>query len=318
MFPAQAASLDATYAAYLAGLSAGAARDAGAAVGAAVAAAFIALRTGDGRNGAVPYAFANGPGAYQLTPNCPATPTNPVSPWLGQLRPFGVESPWQFRADGPPRFESPQYAEDVNEVMAYGRGTASLRTADETELGQFYAENPASWMSRNVANIALVQGLSLADSARYFAQVFVTIADSLITTWNSKYYFNFWRPWTAILGADGDRNRDTAADPTWTPLVPTPCHPEYPAGHGAGTGGLGHALEQFFGTKRLDVTLTSTSVPGKALAQLHYDNTQDVIRGAIDARIFGGMHYRTSGVHGTVIANKVAHYIAKHYFRPVD
>ena len=145
--------------------------------------------------------------------------------------------------------------------------TGSQRTAFETETGQFYAENPAVWTSRNVANIAIARQLSLADSARYFAQMFVTIADSLITTWNSKYYFNFWRPSTAIAGADSDGNPDTASDPSWTPLVPTPCHPEYPAGHGAGSGGLAHGLEQFFGSKKLDITLTSTSVPGQALAQ---------------------------------------------------
>jgi hypothetical protein len=103
------------------------------------------------------------------------------------------------------------------------------------------------------------------------------------------------------------------------PLVATPCHPEYPAAHGAGTGALAHALEQFFGTKKVDVTLTSTSVPGAVpYAYHHFSKTQDIVKEIIDARIYGGMHYRTSGVHGTVIGSKVAHYVAKHYFRPVD
>lgn len=317
MFPAQTASLDTTLASYLATLPAGAARTVGVAVGSQVGALFMAMRAGDGWNATVPYTFRSGPGVYQLTPNCAATPANPVTPWLGQMRPFGVESPSQFRADGPPSLASPEWAEELGEVTRFGRSTASLRTADETEIGWFYAETPATWMSRNVANIAVAQQLTLVDSARYFAQVFVTISDALITAWNSKYHFNFWRPSTAILAADNDGNPGTTADPSWTPLVPTPCHPEYPAAHGAASGGLAYGLEQFFGRNALNITLTSTSVPGVALAEHRYQQTTQIAREAIDARIFGGMHYRTSGVHGADIARKVALYVATRYFQAV-
>jgi hypothetical protein len=160
--------------------------------------------------------------------------------------------------------------------------------------------------------------LSLVDSARFFAQMYVTIADAQITTWNSKYFYNFWRPVTAIRAGDSDDNPATDADPAWLPLVVTPGHPEYPAAHPTVSGALAHVVEEFFGTKKVNVTLTSTSVPGVALAQHHFTNTDDIIKEVIDARIYGGMHYRTSAVHGSVIARKVSHYVAEHYFQPVD
>jgi hypothetical protein len=316
MFPTQEAYLDGVYASQLATIPAGVAKMTGILVGTEVGNAFTTARTGDGRNGSVFFIPGTGPGAYELTPGCPSTP---ATPWLGQMRPFAIESASQFRADGPPNLTSAQWADDLNETKAYGALTGSIRTPEQTAIGQFYAENPGAWFGRNVRNIATAYQLSVADSARFFAQVFVTAADALITTWNSKYYYKLWRPITAIRAADTDDNPKTEPDPTWTPLVATPCHPEYPAAHGAGTGGLAHALEQFFGTKRIEITLTSTSVPGAVPYAYHvFTNTQHMVKEVVDARIYGGMHYRTSGVHGTVIANKVAHYVAKHFFRPVE
>ena len=314
MFPTQQAYLDGVYASYMAGIPSGGPKTIGTLVGTEVGNAFTVLRTGDGRNASVPYVFGAGPGVYQLTTGC----VSPATPWLAQLKPFAIESASQFRADGPPNLTSRQWAEDMNETKLYGALDGSLRTTEQTRTGQFYAENPGSQYGRNLRGIAAVYQLSVPDSARFFAQVFVTAADSLITAFDSKYYYNFWRPFTAIRAGDTDDNAATEPDPTWTPLVATPCHPEYPAAHGAGTGGLAHALEQFFGTKRVEFTLTSTSVSGFASYAHHFTRTQDLVKEIIDARIFGGMHYRTSGVHGTVIANKVAHYVAKHYFRPVE
>ena len=316
LFPTQQTYLDGAYASYLATIPAGVAKTTGVLVGTEVGNAFAALRTGDGRNANVPYFFGLGPGVYQSTPGCPATP---ITPWVAQMKPFAIESPSQFRADGPPNLTSGQWADDLNETKAYGALTGSLRTPEQTAIGQFYAENPGTQFGRNVRGIAFAYGLSTADSARFFAQVFVTAADSLITAWDSKYYYNFWRPITAIGAADSDDNPKTEPDPAWVPLIATPCHPEYPAAHGAGTGSLAHAVEQFFGTKKIEVMLTSTSVPGAVPYAYHlFTRTQDIVKEVIDARIYGGMHYRTSGVHGTVIANKVALYVAKHYFLPVQ
>src|SRR5439155_24877923 len=122
---------------------------------------------------------------------------------------------------------SAQWAEDFNEVKAFGALNGSVRTPEQTAIGWFYVENPGIQVNRNIRGIAAAHGLSIADSARFFAQTYVSIADSLITCWDSKFYYNFWRPVTAIRAADSDGNPATEPDLSWAPLANTPNHPEY-------------------------------------------------------------------------------------------
>jgi hypothetical protein len=311
--PSAATFLDGVYANYLLGIPDEPVKTRGIAVGTEVANALITLRAGDGRNAPVVYTFGPSlPGVYQQTPGGPAMP---VGTWVGQMRTFAIESATQFRADGPPNLTSAQWADDFNETKNYGALTNSLRTPLQTQIGQFFAENPGAQTNRNVRNVATSYGLSVADSARFFAQIYVTMADAQITTWNSKYYYNFWRPVTAIRYPE-DENPATESDPSWVPLVTTPGHPEYPAAHAAITGGFAFAVAQFFSTKKVPIALTSTSVPNTGgLMTLEFTNTDDIVKTVIEGRIYGGMHYRTSGVHGAVIARKVAHFVAKHYFQ---
>jgi hypothetical protein len=235
------------------------------------------------------------------------------------MRPFAIKSPSQFRADGPPNLTSAQWAEDYNEVKAFGAKTGSLRTQAQTDIGWFYTENPGAYYNRNIRGVAAEQHLAIADSARFFAETYVTVADSFISCWDSKFYYNFWRPVTAIRAGDTDDNDDTEADPFWEPLAITPNHPEYPSAHGCATGAIANSIEDFFDTKKITTHFTSLSVPGAPGGVTHtFTRTQDILKEVIEGRIFGGMHYRTSVVHGIVISNKVSHWVAKHYFLPVD
>jgi hypothetical protein len=317
LFPAQQPFLDAAYGGYLLGIPPSPAKDLGITVGVQVANGLLTQRAGDGRNANVPYVFGSGPGVYQITPGAPPPPLTPQTPWIATMRPFGIETASQFRADGPPNLTSAQWAEDFNEVKAFGAATGSLRTAEQTQIGMFYLEHAGSQFSRNLRRITASQGMSVADTSRFFAEAFVTVADSIIACWDSKFYYNFWRPVTAIRAADTDGNVATQPDAAWLPLATTPPHPEYPAAHGCATGSFAYFLEDFFGKKKLNITLTSTTVPGILLAERAFANTQDIVKEIIDARIYGGMHYRTSGVHGTVIGKKVSHWVSKHSFRPI-
>jgi len=314
LYPAQKAYLDRVYTDYLVSIPAGIAQTRGIAVGTDVAAAYVAQRTGDGRNANVPYVFGSGPRVYQVTPGAPPPPITPLSPWIAQMKPFTLKSPSQFRADGPPNLTSAQWVEDFNEVKAFGALNGSLRTPEQTAIGWFYVENPGVQVNRNIRGIAAAHALSIADSARFFAQAYITIADSLIACWDSKYYYNFWRPVTAIRDANSDGNPLTESDISWSPLATTPAHPEYPAAHGCVTSALAHFLEDFFGDQQINVTLTSTSVPGMPLAARTFARPQDMIAEVIDARVYAGFHYRTSGVHGTVIGKEVANWVSQHYF----
>ena len=310
-FPAQQGFLDAAYAASLAAITDGAAKTNGIAVGTEVAILFLALRIGDGRNASVTYTPGSGPGEWQPTPPAFAPP---LAPWMAYMRPFALLDSSQFRAEGPPALDSAQWAADYNETKSFGALNSTSRTPEQTEIGRFYSEHVTAQYNRIFREFAASQGLSLADNARLFAMLYVASADALIAGWESKYYYRFWRPVTAIRAGDTDDNPATEANLTWTPLVLTPPHPEYPAAHGCFTGAVAQTLRAFFGTKRVTITLTST-VTGTART---FHNTDDLIHEIIDARIFGGMHYRTSGEHGTVIGKRVAKWVAKHYFRPIN
>ena len=300
------------YAASLAAIPEGPAKAKGIAIGNEVAAAWLALRAGDGREAVVPYVFQTpAPGVYQRTP--PAFP-NAVAPWLAVMRPFAMTSPSQFRAYGPPDVTSERYAQDVALTQALGSATSTERTAEETEIGRFYTESPTTFFSHNLRELAATKSLGVSGNARLFAQVFVTAADSMIACWDSKYYFNFWRPVTAITTEIDDGNPATEREAGWTPLAPTPGHPEYPAGHGCVSTGYAEALKHYFGTPHLDVTLTS-SVAGSVPHV--FDNTNKMIDEVIMARVFGGMHFQTSVEHGSTIGKKVGRLVARNHFRPV-
>lgn len=339
--PAQQAFVDAQYVAYVGLIPAGDAKDRGIAVGTEVATAFLALRNPgprqdlgqDGRNAncasdaRLCYTFGAGPGVYQITPGADPTPgVTPAAQWIGILKPFAVESQSQFRADPPPSLTSAQWAEDYNETKTFGGDAAHspTRTQEQTDIGWYYTDNPGAYGNRIIRQIAADQHLELVDSARYFAQTYVTLADTFINCWDSKRLYNFWRPVTAIRAGDTDGNDATVPDPFWSPLATTPNHQEYPSAHGCFTGSVMNAAEHFFGTKKLTLNLTACSVPGHPCTATGggvthtFDRTQDALKEVIEGRIYGGMHYRTSVVHGIVMSNKVAHWVAKNYFLPVE
>jgi hypothetical protein len=311
LFPTQQAYFDVAYATSLATIPDGQSKTDGIAVGAEVAGRFLAMRACDGRNANITYAPGSGPGVWQPTPPAFAPA---LTPWIAHMRPFAILSPWQFRAPGPLALDSKQWAKEYNEIKSLGSINSSTRTAEQTEIGRFYGEHVGAQFARIFRDFALARGMSLADNARLFAQLYISSADALIAVWDSKFYFGFWRPVTAIPAGDTDGNPETEPDTTWLPLLATPNHPEYPAAHGAFTGAYAEALRNFFGTKQVTITLTS-NLTGTSRT---FNNTNDLIKEIIEARIYAGLHYRTSGEDGVAIGKKVAQWVAKYYFQPVQ
>jgi hypothetical protein len=308
LYPAQAAYLDAQYAASLATIRDGQAKLDGIAVGDEVAALFLTSRVGDGRGANVPYTPGTGPGAWIPTSAAP-----PAAVWLSQMRPFAIESPTQFRPEPPPPLDSAEWAAGYNEVKRMGALDSSERTPEQTTLGRFFLPPGLPQVAGGLRQLAIEKGLSLKDNARLFAQLYVAQADATIAGWDSKYHYGFWRPITAIRAGDTDGNPNTDADPTWTPLGTTPNHPEYLSAHAFVDAAWTETLRQFFGTKKLDVTMTST-ITGTSMS---FSNTDDIVKAVEDARVFAGFHYRTSCVRGAVLGKKVAKYVGKNYFQPV-
>jgi hypothetical protein len=322
-FPAVATQFANFYAADIGAIPPSLAKTDGMAVGAAAANGLIALRQGDGFRATVPYVFLPlGPGVYQKTPGPDGTIgtyVGPATPWMKQFKPFAILAPAQFRADPPPDLDSTQWADDFNEVKAFGAASTlpNSRSTEQEEIGLFYGLiNAQVQVNRNLRNLAIAQHLTddIDESSRFFAQATVTMSDAFTGCWDSKYLYNFWRPVTAVQHADIDGNPTTDADPAWMPQIVTPTHPEYPSAHGCVTSAYAHAIAEFFGTKRLPGGITLTGAAGHPDRQ--FDSTDDIVKEIIDARVYNGVHYRTSVIEGAILGRKVANWVAKFYFKP--
>ena len=236
---------------------------------------------------------------------------NPVGRLNPYIRPFALSSAAQFRPEPPPALGSPLYARDFNETKAMGGAVSALRTPAQFEVARFHTESPAVGVPRNLRRFA-TSNAGLADNARLMAMLTVANADAGIGCFEAKYHYNFWRPQSAIPLADTDGNAATDADPAWTPAVPTPNHPEYPAGHGCGTTSIAEVLRQFFGTKKIVFDWDSL-VTGKTR---HYESTDELVREVIDARVHGGMHYRNSVEAGVHLGRKTSQWMLRGHFEP--
>jgi hypothetical protein len=309
IFPAQQPTLDAKYALSLGGIPDGTAKTRGIAVGEAAAAAMIAARTNDGRFG--PYRFPAGSGPGVWKPVLPAFVNDPNA-WLKDLKPFLVESPSQFRSEGPLPLTSGEYAREYAEVKSLGSATSTTRTAEQTLAARYWAENPPATWSRIFRTLSAQEGLSLVENARLFAMLYMTAADALITVWDDKAFRLFWRPITAIREADTDGNPATEADPAWLPLIVNPPYPEHPSAHNALSGSIVATLRKFFGTDT--VAWTDTNDAGLTRSFTRFSHAIEEI---VNARVWSGIHFRTADEQGARIGRRVAKWRDRHYFQPV-
>jgi hypothetical protein len=326
LLPTQQPTLKPLYDASLAGVPEGAAKTGGIAAGEAAAAAMLAARTNDGRGGPFTFVVGTSPGVWRPTP--PNFGLDPA-PWVGNVRPFLVPSAEILRTDGPNALASAAYAKDLNEVKELGSLTSTRRTADQTAAAIFWQDSgPAIW-NRVLRSLAASQELDIVESARMFAMTNLAAADGSIGCWNDKYYWNFWRPITAVREAAADGNPATMADPAWLPLfnptVPvsgpllvTPGFPDHPSGHTCISGATLHALRDFFATDKIAFTALSNKCSPAPCRPRSFDRFSQALKEIIDARVWSGIHFRTADLQGAVLGKKVAHHLRKHYFQPLD
>jgi hypothetical protein len=313
--------LDNDYNAYLAAIPEGtaveqAAKQNGIDVGEQVANAVLALRQNDGRGCSTTLQDlgppAPGPGVWQ---------PNPTGPVLGLclpgMRPLALQSGSQFRPDGPNALTSQEYTDDFNQVKDLGRIDSTTRTPDQTNLALFWTDHDIRQWNDALLQLAGDQGLDLVQTARMLALAHVAGGDAMIACFDAKYHYWFWRPYQAIHAADTDNNLDTIADPTWQPLRATPNFPEYPSAHACDSTAIVEALDAFFGTDKVTVTLTSRA-PGlpDAARSRTYTRLHDVVKDVDWARVLVGFHFRNSDLQGTALGRKVGRYVADNYFQP--
>ncbi len=310
LFPAQQATLDGQLAASLALIPDGPAKTGGIEVGEATAAAMLAARTNDGRFTPFTVVEGFGPGQWRRTP--PLFVFEPA-PWVGNVRPFLVPSAAGLRSAGPNALTSRAYTKDYREVKALGSLTSTLRSADQTDAALFWQANGAGLFNSIFRQLADTQDLDIAEAARMLAMANLAGADAAIGCWNDKYYWNFWRPITAIHEAGTDGNGLTMPDPNWTPLFSTPPFPEHPSGHSCISGAVVATLQDFFRTDKMSFSTFST-FSGTTRG---FDRFSKAIKEIIDARVWAGIHFRTADVQGAVLGRKVAEFLDKNYFQPV-
>ena len=322
LFPAQTAALDVAYTDFLAANGVDP-LDQGTAVGAQTAANILALRTNDGRFplNAPPFVGSPTLGQWRPTPSLlpgpPPTLAPGLTPWVATVRPFTMHSASQFRVDPPPELGSAKWAKDYNEVKTVGSLTSPARTAEQTEIGYFWADSgPVLWQNA-LRYISLNYLNDIGKSARMYALAEVAMADAQIACWDSKYFYNFWRPITAIRLADQDGNPDTAVDPDWQPLINTPNFPEYPSGHADISGAVSHLLRLFFRRDELSFQMTTTNAlaPLKTRTFTRFSQAEQEV---IDARVYIGIHYRNSDTTAGAQGRRVANWVFKHYLRAVN
>jgi hypothetical protein len=308
--PGGVAILDADYAAYLNGVP-DEGKAEGVQVGQQVAEAVLAARANDGLDRDPTLADLNpppaGPGVWQPNPTGPGV----LGLRLPGVRPLALESPSQFRPDGPNALTSREYTEDFDQVKELGCATCP-RTDEQTLQARFWTDNDIRQWNDGMLRLAAVRGLDLVQTARMLAMAHVAGGDAMIACFDAKYHYWFWRPYQAIQHADTDPNPDTIADPNWQPLGATPNFPEYPSAHACHSTAVVAALDAFFGTDKVAFTLDSRVTH----TTRDYDRLHDIVKDVDWARVLVGFHFRNSDLRGSSLGRTIGRYVADNEFQP--
>lgn len=322
LFPSRQTALDVSYEASLAALSddgedGGQARDRGIAWGMEVANAVLAWRATDGFSASYP-PFNGGTAVGQWRPTPPSFGSMSAQ-GLAFTAPFVLATTTQFEP-GPPRtLGSSTYADDFNTVKALGRSTGSTRTEDQTALAPFWEGNASVHWNQAANQIARANHLSMSDSNRLLAVLNIAMADTAFTIWRAKRSFGdnplevTWRPVTAIPLAETDGNPDSVSDPSWLPLLVTPSHPEYPAGHPSLNGAAATVLLSHVDDAQT-FTLT-TRLSGVDLPNRTYTSIGQARADGNSARVWGGMHYPSTVARSDQVGEEIANYVNQHSMR---
>jgi hypothetical protein len=326
VFPAQSAAFADDLEASLASIAADPATEnsesiaLGRAWGEQVANEILAWRATDGLNPpGPPYLGSLAVGKWRPTPRPGANPGDPelpglpgLAPTLATTTPFVIPHPWSFRPLGPPALTSEAYADSVNEVKLVGEAASAARTADQTQSARFWAGTALTFWYRAAASAAQERHLTLSENARLFALLSVAMADAAIACWDSKYFFELWRPITAIRLADTDGNPATTEQLDWKPLIVTPPYPEYYSGHQSLSGTSQAILTAFFGP--MPVEGFSEGLPGVVRSWPTFAAAADE---ALLARIFSGIHFRFAMLDTRVVAEEIVGYVLEHAAQPL-
>jgi len=317
LYPNLAGTFQAQLDSHLAAIPDGQAKTDGIAWGQEVADAILALRSDDGSKDVVTYRPPIGSNWWVPTPPAFAPALLPNWPYV---TPWTMSSGSQFRAPGPPLLTDDAYVASYNEVQALGRYNSTQRTADQSEIAVFWDDGlgtqtpPGHW--NDIAQIAAAQmGNSLIENLRLFALLGLTVADAAIVSWDSKYHYGHWRPYTGIVMGDIDGNPVTARDTGYRSFITTPPFPSHTSGHSTFSGSSGRLLANFFGTDDIAFTVGSDGTPG---VTRDFESLSEASEEAGQSRIYGGIHWQYENRGGIASRRALADYVFWNFLRPID
>jgi membrane-associated phospholipid phosphatase len=315
LYPTLASMLDGDYAAMLTQVPDGPGKDAGIRVGELVAHDLLAIRDDDGSSAEPPpFVAGSDPGDYRPTP--PSFPAPVFTHW-GQVRPFVLERGDELRPEPPPALTSAEYAAAINEVKSLGSATSTTRSAEQTEIGKFWAAPIQNYWNEIAQTVAVAQHSDLPTSARLFAALDLAFADAAIAFYDAKYTYHLWRPITAIRLADSDGNPQTEPDPLWTPLATTPADPSYPGAHSVVSAAAAEVLLSFFGDHGhlFRFSVSSEVLPGVVRS---FTSFAAAAEEAGISRIYAGIHTRLDHVAGRALGREVGDRVLANALLPAD
>jgi hypothetical protein len=303
MLPAQQTAIESAYQVALSSVPDGAGKAAGIAVGEQAAARLFAQRAEDAI-APESYRPQTAPGTYVPT----ATPA--VTQWP-QRKPWLMKTVSDFRPAGPPALNSATWVRDYNEVKAIGARNSTQRTAEQTAIGKFWDYSLPAIYFGAMRSVAEQPGRDVTRNALLYAMAAQAMDDALIAVFDAKYQYNFWRPVTAIRNGDIDGNDATERDPSWAPLIDTPMHPEYPSAHGILAASVGAVLKVDLGNGPVPVlTTVSPTANGSARS---WNSIDDFVQEVGLARVYAGIHYRTSVEVGADMGRRIGELAATRF-----
>jgi hypothetical protein len=232
---------------------------------------------------------------------------------LAFTEPFALNRVDQFRPPPPPPMTSVAYLRDYNEVKAIGRNTAHPN-GDDTAKAWFWSVNFIAQFNQCARTLAALHVTNIGDSARLFALINTAMADAAMAVWDSKYFYNIWRPAPAINQGDADPNPRTEGLVGWTSLLNSPAYPDYVSGANGLTGAWTATMRNFFGTDTMELDVISTSANTTTPVR-HFSSFSQVADEVVEARILLGIHFRFADTEARRLGERVAHWTFQKFLR---
>ncbi len=319
IYPDQTVALSARLSSSLSSIADGADKSSGLALGTMIGQSIVQSRSNDGYNNTVPYQPNPAVGHWQPDPINPSQQA--WGPDWGQVTPFALASGTQFMPPPMPALTSQEYADAFNEVKSLGELNSTSRTAEQTQIANFWAYDrvgmgtPMRLFNEALQTIATQQGNTVEQNAELFAKATVAMADAGIVAWNAKFEYDLWRPVTGIRNADLDGNLLTISDPDWVPLgAPggvgsnfTPPFPTYISGHATFGGALFETLKEFYGTDAIAFTLTSEELLG---VERNFTTFSEAMAENGRSRVYLGIHWNFDDFQGQLTGQEIARYVS--------